>query len=294
MPKTKKIAARAASTPANAVSDDPRARVPVAAAPKPSNWANEAASPIVEISDAKIDKVCAAMLAAIYPFSGALSPRNRAYLRFYAESADEFGNVSVKKLIQLKRNPYHAKSNSATCCGTYSQMRRGGFVGPIVNRAFKLNPSGFAIGKPQSPLEAGRSRIPISESNEDRERIWRQQEVRANQGPFRDALIRRDGGKCAVTRWSMLEVIEAAHLVAFASGKPNRDRPENGVLLRADIHILFDRFLMAIHPVSRLLWVSPKLDGSQYAKWQKRPTKTGAAECNLRWHFDLTMRENNK
>ena len=69
-------------------------------------------------------------------------------------------------------------------------------------------------------------------------------------------------------------------------GRVGRDHPDNGILLRADIHILFDRGLLAVNPNTRRLWVAPELGSSGYAKLNDRLVKTGAAERNLRWHFE--------
>lgn len=123
---------------------------------------------------------------------------------------------------------------------------------------------------------------------EERERTWRLIEQRANQGPFRDALMRRDHGKCAVTGCSVVAVLEAAHLVPYASGEAHRDHPENGILLRADIHILFDRGLMAVDPESRELWIADALSRSSYDSLRVpgHRVKTGAAETNLKRHFE--------
>jgi putative restriction endonuclease len=120
-----------------------------------------------------------------------------------------------------------------------------------------------------------------------RERTWQLIEQRQNQGPFREGLIKRDNGRCAITGSRVLQVLEAAHLIPFASGKSNRDALENGILLRADIHTLFDRGLMAIDPDTHELWISDELASSGYKSLRVagRRIKTGAGREHLRYHF---------
>jgi predicted restriction endonuclease len=83
--------------------------------------------------------------------------------------------------------------------------------------------------------------------------------VREGQAAFRRALIRRYGQICAVSGPTPVEALEAAHLRAFAQFKEHR--VEDGMLLRADIHRLFDRGLIAVDPNTMTICVSPSLAG---------------------------------
>ena len=62
--------------------------------------------------------------------------------------------------------------------------------------------------------------------------------------------------RCAVTWERSLPALEAAHIRAHAAEGPNRTR--NGLLLRADIHRLFDDGHVTVDPDLRFV-VSPKL-----------------------------------
>jgi predicted restriction endonuclease len=90
-----------------------------------------------------------------------------------------------------------------------------------------------------------------------------------------------------------LDVLEAAHLIPFATGEPKRDTLENGILLRADIHTLFDRGLMAIDPDTRELWMSDKLVDDAYRSLGApgRIIETKANQENLRYHFDWARKQ---
>jgi hypothetical protein len=87
-------------------------------------------------------------------------------------------------------------------------------------------------------------------------------------------LIAQYGGRCVVTRTSIVEVLEAAHIRPF-SCKGTED-VDNGLLLRVDIHNLFDADLVRFyggkvvpHPslqVCPVLWQS--LEGQTLADEQ--------------------------
>ncbi len=97
-------------------------------------------------------------------------------------------------------------------------------------------------------------------------------------------------GRCAVTRCRTAEVLEAAHLIPYASNDPERDKIENGILLRADIHTLLDRHLVAINPDTMSLWVSSRLHETAYAGLNGKKIRTGAGLERLRHQYEAAMR----
>lgn len=70
--------------------------------------------------------------------------------------------------------------------------------------------------------------------------IW----VRRGQSRFRANLIGAYSGKCAVTGSRIEELLEAAHIIPHAEGADYR--VSNGLLLRADIHTLYDLHLLSV------------------------------------------------
>jgi len=82
-----------------------------------------------------------------------------------------------------------------------------------------------------------------------REIVERQIRERRGQQRFRDALRKAYGDRCLITGCEILAVLEAAHINRYRGEKDNH--VENGLLLRADIHTLFDLDLIGIEP-SRL------------------------------------------
>lgn len=87
--------------------------------------------------------------------------------------------------------------------------------------------------------------------------------LRQGQAAFRGRLFAAYDGRCAITGECVEEVLEAAHIQPYLGQHTNA--VTNGLLLRADVHTLFDLHLIAIDEDDRVL-VSPRLDGSPYAK----------------------------
>ena len=90
-------------------------------------------------------------------------------------------------------------------------------------------------------------------------------QVRNGQGSFRSGLLKRYGLRCALTGPCPAAVLQAAHLRGFAVHE-SHDLDE-GLLLRSDLHQLFDAGLMAIDPVTRAVVLAPSLD--EYSDYQK-------------------------
>lgn len=98
---------------------------------------------------------------------------------------------------------------------------------------------------------------------EDPKLTWRQIEQRRGQKPFRQDLLRAYEGKCAVTGCDLEEALEAAHIERYADSR--LDDVRNGLLLRADIHTLFDCYLITVNPGNYRIECAEKIrDGKHY------------------------------
>lgn len=71
-----------------------------------------------------------------------------------------------------------------------------------------------------------------------RERVLGQIVRRRGQQEFREKLLVAYEGRCAITGCDAIEALEAAHIVPYLGTETNH--VQNGLLLRADIHTLFD------------------------------------------------------
>ena len=69
---------------------------------------------------------------------------------------------------------------------------------------------------------------------------------RRGQPEFRTALLQEFQYRCIITGCDAEAALEAAHIIPYCKTEDNT--PQNGLLLRADIHTLFDLHLLAINP----------------------------------------------
>ena len=115
---------------------------------------------------------------------------------------------------------------------------------------------------------------------------------RLGQGTFRVAVTGAYGGACAVTREHSLPVLEAAHIRPY--GAEGEHSVANGLLLRADIHRLFDAGYVTVTPDRRFV-VSRRLadeweNGKAYYAMEGREIAVPARVADrpdpelLRWH----------
>jgi hypothetical protein len=101
-----------------------------------------------------------------------------------------------------------------------------------------------------------------SDLEDARNRILAAIVVRQGRGVFREKLLVAYKRRCAVTACDVVEALEAAHVVPYLG--PSTDHVGNGLLLRADIHTLFDLSLLAVDPKDYRLLVSKSLKRSCY------------------------------
>jgi len=99
---------------------------------------------------------------------------------------------------------------------------------------------------------------------DDRERTRQEIALRRGQSTFRNKLLHDFRGCCLLTECDAESALEAAHIVRFLGA--HSDSRYNGLLLRADIHTLFDSFLICIRPDTLKVVLAPPLRETQYDK----------------------------
>ncbi|WP_327038641.1 HNH endonuclease [Micromonospora maris] len=121
---------------------------------------------------------------------------------------------------------------------------------------------------------------------------------RLGQQSFKAVVLGAYGRRCAITGNKVQPVLQAAHIRPLPLG--GEHRLDNGLLLKSDVHILFDRGYLGVDPKHRLV-VSPRLrsefgNGDQfYAKagteisLPQRPQDRPNAEF-LEWHLDTVFK----
>ncbi len=92
---------------------------------------------------------------------------------------------------------------------------------------------------------------------------------RQGQPEFRNRLIEVYGGRCAITGCDAIDALEAAHIRPYLGPKTNH--VSNGLLLRADIHTLFDKRLLAIDAERMTVVLHPSLKGTTYRDLEDKP-----------------------
>jgi HNH endonuclease len=109
---------------------------------------------------------------------------------------------------------------------------------------------------------------------------------RPDQDVFSAKIRRAYGGKCALTDCTTAEALDAAH-IKVAKGIDDND-VRNGILLRADIHALFDKGLIALTLDARRVDLSPKLSDPSYDFLRTRevslPKAGQPSQDNVRHH----------
>ncbi len=85
--------------------------------------------------------------------------------------------------------------------------------------------------------------------------------IRDGQADFRKRLVAHYGAVCMVTGTAHASVIDAAHIVPYNG--PSTNALSNGLLLRKDIHALFDAGLLTIGP-DLVVYVSSGVEDDYY------------------------------
>ncbi len=100
---------------------------------------------------------------------------------------------------------------------------------------------------------------------EDDERTVKVAELvqRVGQQSFRKELIRAYDGTCAMSSCDVLPALQAAHISAYRG--PKSQLTSNGLLLRADLHLLYDAHLLSVRPDSMRIEVAESIGDSAYA-----------------------------
>jgi putative restriction endonuclease len=117
---------------------------------------------------------------------------------------------------------------------------------------------------------------------------------RLGQGSFRILVTDSYSRRCAVTAEKILPVLQAAHIKPVSSG--GLHSVDNGLLLRSDVHTLFDRGYLTVESSLRLR-VSRRLrddfdNGQYYMQFDREPIALPARPEDrpnrdaLEWHTD--------
>ena len=115
------------------------------------------------------------------------------------------------------------------------------------------------------------------------------QSIRLRRGlaSFRNKLIHRYGPQCMISGCSVLALLEACHVRRYLG--PEDNHPANGILLRSDLHTLFDLDLIGLDPTSLEVTIDPTLIGTEYEVFAGTRLRVGGMNgvdmraVRLRW-----------
>ncbi|WP_179188614.1 HNH endonuclease [Kiloniella majae] len=103
--------------------------------------------------------------------------------------------------------------------------------------------------------------------SEGRDYIDRAVAARSGQPAFRKKLLNVYKNKCAITGTNVLGVLEAAHIIPYNGAETNNI--QNGLLLRSDLHTLFDRGLIRIKSTNYSVQLSSLLKNTYYSNFNE-------------------------
>ena len=104
---------------------------------------------------------------------------------------------------------------------------------------------------------------------DDIEYRWAKHILRTGQPKFKKKLLQNYNSTCVISNCNVKEVLEGAHIASHSDTGINHS--SNGLLLRADIHSLFDKNKIKINPDNYTIEVDSSLKGSEY--WQYNGNK---------------------
>lgn len=116
--------------------------------------------------------------------------------------------------------------------------------------------------------------------------------LRQGQGPFRRELLDAYDSRCAITDCDVADVLDAAHIRSYLGTQTNH--VTNGLLLRTDIHALFDLGLIRIDAESTRILLAPALLATQYGELNGRLLRQprDSAKCPNRDALRLHCEQN--
>jgi len=95
--------------------------------------------------------------------------------------------------------------------------------------------------------------------------------ARQGSGLLRAQALAAYRGRCAISDYDVEQALEAAHIVPYLGDHTNL--VANALLLRADLHTLFDRQLLDIDPSDLRVRLAPELRGTAYAGLEGKPLR---------------------
>ena len=170
--------------------------------------------------------------------------RVQRFIAYYGDTWTELiGAAGIETFKELSKKGRYNRQNSIVALDTAKVLD---WLEHLNTAGIRLLPLGDAHGVPVDPRGGFTMRT-----------------VRARKGQpqFRQQLLNRFGNMCAFTGACHTAALDAAHLYSYA--REGEHRVDEGLLLRKDLHKLFDSELVGVSS-SRTLLLHPGLGNTQY------------------------------
>lgn len=191
----------------------------------------------------------------------------------------DFSNLSRDEVQNLWGNRFTSFNKISEACKALSLVRFYSDI-DIPQRnwfLFKdsdlIQPLYYYLEDDTTPTEV---KLNVSEDSmffDKRIEKTQQVKVRSFQGNFREKVIGHYKF-CCISGCNDLAALEAAHIMPYMGEHTNL--LDNGLLLRVDLHRLFDKFLIAIEPNSLKIKVSPQISYTYYRSLHNKKLKINA------------------
>lgn len=185
-----------------------------------------------------VDKFVAYYGDSFRPAAGALSQAQLRAAAFRPSGQAAMEHVDIRKLEKPLLSSFPELSDFL---GSQYQRRQ----------------IGDRMGAELADREAADEDEFVGSQGDQRDAVLRSIRQRRGQTAFRLSLIERYGARCQMTGCDILAVLEAAHIWPYRGKRDHH--VDNGLLLRADIHTLFDLHLIAVRPGDLALQLAPKV-----------------------------------
>lgn len=180
-----------------------------------------------------------------------LTPNSRNNYRQYVRWIEKYGSGEVNlDTMRTEENVSHFVEGIAQeydadhLTGNRFNARRKSDAKTIIRHYLKFHQDDKLVSIQERLEQQGE--FNASNLQQGKEKALRNIALRRGQLKFRNSLLTAYEGKCAVTGTAIEDVLEAAHIIPYKGISTNHVC--NGLLLRSDIHDLFDLGLLSINP----------------------------------------------
>ena len=219
-----------------------------------------------------IARTAATIRGRKFPFRK-LTDRDASYFEFLSDLIDRHGgSVTLEQIADSREYPKYIGSNKSYDAGVITRLSKAGWIA--------ISSDGRTLTNMRKVESDGAEREVI------RQRHLGKVASRPGQKEFSRKIRKAYESRCAITECSTDEAIEAAH-IRTDDGRDFND-VSNGILLRADIHALFDAGLITLTMNGTALEVSADLKDTSYNFLRnvgvRRPVKGAPSPENILHH----------